>query len=143
MSQSHIVLPAFAQAMLTIIVLVLLGPARARSMAEKRQTMDDADVRVGRNAWSEQATKVSNSYKNQFELPVLFFAVVAYALILRQADALMIGLAWAFVASRAAHAAIHIGPNVIMWRGAAFLVGAAVLLAMWVMLAWRILAGAA
>ena len=143
MSQTQIVLPAVVQALLSIVVLVLLGPARARSMHEKRQSLDDADVRVGRNAWSEQATKVANNYKNQFELPVLFFAVIAFVLILRQADATMIGLAWAFALSRIVHAAIHVGPNVVAWRGAAFIFGASVLTVMWLLLAWRLLAGTA
>lgn len=143
MSQSHIVLPAAVQALLSVVVLIMLGPARARSMREARQTLGDADVRVGRNTWSEQALKVSNNYRNQFELPVLFFAVVAYALILRQADAFMIWLAWAFVATRIVHAAIHVGPNVIMWRALAFIVGAVILVTMWITLVWRILAGSA
>ena len=141
MSQSAIVLPAIVQALLAIVVLVLLGPARARSMRDGNQSLDDADVRVGRNTWSEQALKVSNSYKNQFELPVLFFAVVAFASILKQADAWMIGLAWGFVVSRVAHAAIHIGPNVVKWRGAAFLIGASLLSIMWLTLGWRVLTG--
>jgi hypothetical protein len=143
MSQSQIVLPAVVQALLSFVVLVLLGPARARSMRERKQTMEDADVRVGRNAWSEQALKISNNYKNQFELPVLFFAVVAFALILRQADAIMVGLAWVFALTRIVHAAVHIGPNVVVWRGLAFLVGAAALLAMWLVIGWRVLTGVA
>ena len=142
MSQSAILLPAVVQALLTMTVLILLGPARARSMRAERQTLGDDDVRVGRNRWSDQALKIANNYKNQFELPVLFFAVVGYALILRQGDALMTGLAWAFVGSRLVHAAIHIGPNVVIWRGAAFLVGAVVLATMWLVLGWRIWTGA-
>lgn len=142
MSQSAIFYPALVQAMLTIVVLLLMGPARSRSMREARQKLTDSDVKLGRNTWSEQALKISNNYKNQFEMPVLFFAAIAFALILKQADALMIGLAWAFSMSRIAHAVIHIGPNVVMWRGLAFIIGAAVLLAMWIALAWRVSIGA-
>lgn len=137
MAQSSIVLPAVLQALLTIAVLILLGPMRARSMREARQNLTDDDVRIGRNDWSEQAQKVANNYRNQFELPVLFFAVVAYAMILRQADALLTGLAWIFVITRIVHAAIHIGPNVVKWRGLAFIVGAVVLCTMWIVLGWR------
>lgn len=141
MSQSSIVLPAVAQALLSIVVLIILGPARSRSMRESRQTLDDADVRVGRNAWSEQATKIANNYKNQFELPVLFFAAVGYAYMLKQADAWMTGLAWVFVATRFAHAAIHIGPNIVVWRGTVFILGAVALTLMWLTLGWRLLDG--
>ena len=51
-------------------------------------------------------------------------------------------LAWVFAASRIVHAVIHIGPNVVMWRGVAFIFGAVVLLAMWLLLGWRVWAGA-
>ena len=142
MSQSAIFFPVLVQAVLSLMLLPVLGVRRARSMREHRQQITDKDVELGRNAWTGEATKAANNYRNQFELPVLFFAVVAFALILKQADPLMIGLAWAFAATRLVHAAIHVGPNVVRWRALAFIVGAAVLLTMWLVLGWRIWAGA-
>ena len=141
MSQSAIFFPVFVQALLTLCVLILLGPARARSMREAQQRLTDEDVRVGRNTWSEEATKVSNNFKNQFELPVLFYAVIAFAIALKQADPVMTGLAWIFAVSRLAHAAIHVGPNVVMWRGVAYIIGAATLLVLWLLLGWRVYVG--
>ena len=141
MSQSAIFFPVLVQALLTLAVLILLGPARARSMREQKQQLTDDDVRIGRNTWSEEATKVSNNFKNQFELPVLFYAIVAFALALKQADPVMTSLAWAFAVSRLVHAAIHVGPNVVMWRGVAYMIGAVALLAMWLLLGWRVWAG--
>jgi hypothetical protein len=135
--ETAIVYPVLVQVLLTFAVLILLGPARGRSMREARQRLTDSDVELGRNRWSDEALKISNNYKNQFELPVLFYAACALALILRHADPVMVGLAWAFAASRLVHAAIHIGPNIVRWRGLAFLVGAVALLAMWLRLAWR------
>ena len=135
--RQHLLYPAATQALLTIAVLILLGPVRARSMRQARQTLADADVRLSRNRWSDEAQKVANNYRNQFELPVLFFAAIAYAMILGQHDIVMVSLAWVFVASRIAHAAIHIGPNVVAWRGTAFLLGAVVLTMMWIRLVWR------
>lgn len=140
--QSSIFFPVLVQALLSLALLPMLGAARARSLRELDQTLDDEDVRLGTNRWTEQAVKVANCYKNQFEIPTLFFAVVAFALIFRQADPLLTALAWVFVATRLAHAAIHVGPNIVRWRGAAFLSGVVVLLAMWLILAWRV-AGAA
>ena len=54
---------------------------------------------------------------------MLFYAVVAFALITKGADALMIVLAWLFVLTRLVHAAIHIGPNKVRWRAPAFALG--------------------
>ncbi len=141
MSNSALVLPAVVQALLSILVLIGLGQARAQSMRERRQTLTDEDLRLSRNVWSDQAQKVANNYRNQFELPVLFFAVVAFAMILRPADTLMLWLAWIFVATRIVHAAIHIGPNVVKWRAAVFLVGASTVATMWIILGWRAVTG--
>ncbi len=141
MPQSAIFFPALVQALLSIGLLFLLGPARARSMRALKQAIGDKDVALGQNAWSEEATKIANNYKNQYEVPVLFFAVVVFAVIYRQADGLMTGLAWVFAVSRLVHAAIHVGSNVVMWRATAFLVGVATLLAMWLLLGFRLWTG--
>jgi hypothetical protein len=88
-NQTIINYPVLIQVLLTISVLVLLGPARRRSMCAKRQWLGDPEVALGSNEWSEEAAKRGNNYRNQFELPVLFYAVVAFALITGMADGLM------------------------------------------------------
>ncbi|MDX2158148.1 MAG: MAPEG family protein [Hyphomicrobiaceae bacterium] len=135
MKPTAILLPVVVQVALTVAVLVAMGPARAASMREKGQRLSDRDVTLGRNDWSDQAIKLANSYRNQFELPVLFYAVVAYALQTSAVDMVLVALAWVFAVSRIVHAAIHIGPNVVAWRGAAFLIGLVALIAMWTKLA--------
>jgi hypothetical protein len=137
-NQTVIIYPVLIQVLLTISVLVLLGPARRRSMCAKRQWLGDPEVALGSNEWSEEAAKRGNNYRNQFELPVLFYAVVAFTLITGVADGLMVVLAWLFVLSRLVHAAIHIGPNIVKWRGLVFILGAIVLLAMWLRLALHV-----
>lgn len=142
MSQSAIVLPAALQAVMSVLLLFLMGPARARSLRESKLTIEDHSVRLGINPWSDRAMQVSNNYKNQFELPVLFYAVVAFALVLKQADTIMIGLAWTFALSRLAHTAVHVSSNIVRWRAIFFVLGAIALLAMWLVLVWRIWNGA-
>ncbi len=139
MKPTAIILPVAVQAFLTVVVLVQLGRSRSQSMRDSRQKLGDDDVRLGRNAWSDQATKTANNYKSQFELPVLFYAVTAFLLITSGVDYLMVVLAWVFALSRIVHAIIHIGPNVIAWRFGAFFVGVVTLVAMWVKLTLHIL----
>ena len=141
MSQSAIFFPALVQALLSIGLLFLLGPARARSMRAAKQSVADRDVALGQNPWSDEATRIANNYKNQYEVPVLFYAIVAFAILFKQADGLMTSLAWVFALSRLVHTAIQVGPNVVMWRAAAFLVGVAALLAMWLLLGFRLWTG--
>lgn len=138
MSQNLIILPVAAQALLTCIVLFIL--AKRRGDALRAQGKTPQDMALAREAdWEAAAQKASNNYVNLFELPVLFYAATAFALITRTVDGWMIGLAWAFVASRAVHTAVHLTTNIVRWRGPVFLVGFIVLFAMWMLLVWRVL----
>src|SRR5262249_42342204 len=128
----------FVQVLLTLVVLISLAPARGRSMRVNRQRLSDVEVALGRNVWSDQATKRANNFKNQFEIPILFYAVVAFALITKGADSIMIVLAWLFVLSRLAHAAVHVGPNKIAWRAPIYVFGVAVIVVMWIKLALHV-----
>jgi hypothetical protein len=137
--QTAILTPVFLQIFLTFAILVSMGSARSASLRATRTHMNDKSVALGTYDWSEEAAKRASSFRNQFELPVLFYAAVALALILRQADALMTGLAWIFVVTRIAHATIHTGGNRVSQRFIAYLAGAAALALMWLVLAWRVL----
>jgi hypothetical protein len=136
-SQVDIMYPVFVQVLLTIMVYAMLITARARAL----RTMEPrrGDVAMGRVAWPDDATKRANNQRNQFEVPVLFYAVVGFALILKGADTLMIALAWLFVLTRMIHAAIHIGPNKIRWRLPAFALGLLIVALMWIKLLLHVL----
>jgi hypothetical protein len=134
MNQVAILYPVFAQVLLTAVVYSLLMVARSRALRAAGRTRGSADLAMGRYAWPEDAEKVAHNQRNQFELPVLFYAVTAFALVLNAVDLTMLALAWAFVASRVVHAAIHIGPNKVRWRGPAFVLGFLLVTAMWVRL---------
>jgi hypothetical protein len=133
MNQIAILYPVFVQVVLAFAVAVMMAIARSRAVPALRAP-GSSDLALGRVQWPEDAAKRAASYGNQFELPVLFYAVVAFALIAKGADLLMVILAWAFVLSRIVHAAIHIGPNRIRWRSPAFAVGFIILLVMWIKL---------
>jgi hypothetical protein len=134
MNQVAIFYPVFVQVLLTVVVYVLLLTARTRAIGAAGRQRGRGDIAMGRFAWPEDAEKRAHNQRNQFELPVLFYAVSGFALILNAADLPMVALAWAFVASRIVHAAIHIGPNKIRWRGPMFILGFIIVTAMWVKL---------
>jgi hypothetical protein len=133
MNPIAILYPVFVQVLLTFVVGATMAIARSRAVPALRNP-GSSDLALGRVRWPEDAAKRAANYGNQFELPVLFYAVVAFALIAKGADFLMIILAWAFVLSRIVHSAIHIGPNRIRWRSPAFAVGFIILLVMWIKL---------
>jgi len=99
------------------------------------------DIALGEPRWSPTAMQRGNAYRNQFELPVLFYVLMILLIVTRHADVLMVVLAWIFVLSRLMHAFVHVTSNYVPWRGMIFGVGALVLLVMWVIFAVRILAG--
>ena len=143
MTATNLLLPVFVQVLLTFVVLIWLGRARGNSLRQARASRVNPDVAKGTFAWSDAAAQASNNLKNQFEMPVLFYAGVAFALLLKQSDTLLLSLAWGFVLARIVHAFIHLGPNVVMWRFPAYLIGVACLLAFWITLMLRVLGGTA
>jgi hypothetical protein len=95
----------------------------------------------GRGApnWPTRATQIGNSFSNQFELPVLFYILIALALPLRHADLVIVLLSWVFVVTRFAHAGIFVTSNDLKQRSLAWFAGVLVLFAMWIYFALRIL----
>ena len=89
MNQVAILYPVFVQVLLTFVVLrpAGRGARRAPSATMDRQR-GNPDLAMGRVAWPDDAAKRAANYRNQFELPVLFYAVVAFALITKGADTL-------------------------------------------------------
>lgn len=134
MNQVAILYPVFVQVLLTFAVYGLLAVARARAISTMNRGRGNPDLALGRVEWPEDAIKRAANQRNQFELPVLFYAVTAFALIVSAADFLMVVLAWLFVLTRILHAAIHIGPNKVRWRSPMFALGVLILAIMWVKL---------
>jgi hypothetical protein len=139
MTVPAVLLPVFVQVGLTFFLLFWMGAVRLRALKGREVRLGDIALR--QPAWPERPTQISNAYDNQFQLPVLFYALVPLALITRKADLLFVVLSWIFVATRLAHAAIHTTSNNVQQRFMAFLAGAVVLLIMWIVFAAHILLG--
>ena len=139
MTVPAVLLPVFVQVGLTFFLLFWMGSVRLRAL--KGREVRVGDIALRQPAWPERPTQISNAYDSQFQLPVLFYALVPLALITRKADLLFVVLSWIFVATRLAHAAIHTTSNNVQQRFMAFLAGAIVLLIMWIVFAAHILLG--
>lgn len=137
MSIQAILLPVFAQVLLVVLLAILMGQRRAAAV--KAREVQKGEVDLGQKNWPPRAQAASNAYANQFELPVLFFALVPLAIITRKADLLFVVLSWLFVLSRYVHAGVYVTSNVIALRFGSFLAGVLLLLAMWTIFAVRIL----
>jgi hypothetical protein len=124
----HLLLPAFVQVALTVYVLTRMGQGRVRAVRSGQVKRSEIDTK---SAYSETVQKFANNYVSQFELPVLFYVVLLFALVTGLVDGVLIGLAWAFVGTRLVHSFVHTGTNIIAMRFKVFVAGLVFLVGMW------------
>jgi hypothetical protein len=137
MSVQIVLLPVFVQIGLTFALLLWMAGVR-------RQTLVSGETKIksivlGQPNWPARATQIGNCFKNQFEIPVLFYALIALALPVRHADFVIVLLSWVFVLTRFVHAGIFVSSNDLGQRSMAWFAGVLVLLVMWVYFALKIL----
>lgn len=133
-----LLLVVMAQVGLTLGLLWLLGTKRVPEVNSGRVRM--ADIALDTSAYPEAARKVSNSFDNQFQLPVILYVFAGMSLFLQPGWADVV-LALAFVASRFVHAAIHVTSNHVRRRFLVYTTGYGILLIWFFWLAIRILGG--
>ena len=126
-----------AQVFLTLGLLIWMG--RERVPRVMRGEIRVADIAVDKSAYPLKARLLSNSFDNQFQLPLLFFVGALAALHFGLVDWFVVGLAWLFIALRYVHAAIHVTTNRVFRRFAAYTAGLAVLALFWLWLVLRLL----
>jgi hypothetical protein len=132
-----VLLPVFVLIGLTFALLLWMAGARRGALVGGQTKI--RDIALGQPNWPARATQVGNCYRNQFELPVLFYALIALALPLRHADLVIVLLSWVFVVTRFLHAGIFVSSNDLGQRSMAWFAGVLVLLIMWVYFALKIL----
>ena len=113
--------PAVVQIALTSYVYVRLKNVKAEAV--KKGGVDRQKNALDPDAWPDAVRKVNNNIRNQFELPVLFYALTMIIWAIGAVNPLTLGLACLFVASRLVHTYIHTGPNIVKYRLRAFTVG--------------------
>lgn len=141
MTELSLLSPLFVQVALTFLLMGRMGLARVEAVKSGRTRF--AEIALGQPAWPDEVLKVSNAFRNQFELPVLFYVLVALVIATQRVDAVFAVLAWVFILSRLVHAIIHCTSNNVLRRFYAFLLGGVVLMAMWFYFGWTMLGPAA
>ena len=137
MSVQMVLLPVFVQVGLTFALLIAMALGRRRALVSGETK--SRDIALGEPNWPKGATQFANCYRNQFELPVLFYVLIALALPLRHADLFIVLMSWVFVVTRFLHAGIFVTSNDVRQRGLVWFAGVLVLLAMWIYFALKML----
>lgn len=139
MSIKFVLLPLFVQVVLTFGLLLWLGMLRRNDL--RSGAVRSPEIALRQPNWPARTQQVANCFSNQFELPVLFYALTILEIVMRQANLVFVVLAWLFVLARLAHAYEHTTRNFVMRRGALYGVGLVALIAMWLVFMVRIMAG--
>jgi hypothetical protein len=137
MSIQMVLLPVFVLVALTFALLLWMVGARRQALVGGETRI--RDIALGQSNWPVRATQIGNCYRNQFELPLLFYTLIALALPLGHADLFIVLMSWVFVVTRFVHAGIFVTSNDLGRRSTAWLAGVLVLLAMWIYFALKIL----
>lgn len=107
-------------------------------MRRNKVSFQSLTTREGQERLSD-VMKVSDNFENQFEIPVLFYALLVTLMFTYHSDATYLICAWLFVLTRAIHAIIHCTVNNVALRFTAHFLGSAILGAMWVRFAIQVL----
>ena len=137
MSVQMVLLPVFVLVGLTFFLLLWMAVGRGQALKGRETSLKD--VAQGQAKWPTRVAQIGDCYSNQFEIPVLFYVLIALALPLRHADFFIVLMSWVFVVTRFAHAGIFVTSNNVQTRSLAWFAGVLVLLAMWIYFALKIL----
>lgn len=122
--------PLIVQAFVTLALYVVMSRARIASIKQGRAKV--SDFRLPNRDEGNDTRAIANAVTNQFELPVLFFAVCLSAHAAGVVSAVMIVLAWCFVLTKTAHSYVHATSNRIRHRRPIFIAAFFVVTLMWV-----------
>ncbi len=131
--------PALAQVLLTLLVWVALYAARLPEIARRR--LDPQQLATSRLAAGVlEDVAAADNFRNLFEVPVLFLAVLPLLVLADAAGPAAVALAWGFVALRVLHSLIHLTYNRVVHRFLAYAASTLCAFALWGLLAaalWR------
>jgi hypothetical protein len=131
-----LLLPAFIHVAWVMLLGFRMGRARTGAIRAGRARI--AEIALDNTRWPDDVRKFANNYDNQFQVPMLFYAVLPLLLITQLADIGSVVLGWAFVVGRIAHSLVHTGSNNVMRRFYGFVVSFVAVAAMWAWFALRL-----
>ena len=116
---SSILWPMLAQIGWTFVLYVWLAIARSRAVA--RGEVKYSAFALGRNEPTDVA-RITRNLANQFELPVIFYAVVVLLVVIGRVSTIDVLAAWVFVAGRVIHTLVQTLTDDVPLRGRAFVI---------------------
>lgn len=131
-----IVWPMLAQFALTLALYVWLSIARKRAVG--RGETEYAAFVLGHDEPLHVA-RITRNLANQFELPVLFYALVLMLVTAGDVTTFDVIAAWLFVVGRVLHMVVQTFTDNVLLRGRVFAINYLAVIAMAGHLAWRLI----
>ena len=131
-SLSNMMTPVLALVVWTLVILVWLYARRIPAM--RKAGIDPAKIKGSESYASlppmnPKAVWVADNYNHLHEQPTIFYALCVYTHLVGPGnDALMVGLAWAYVGIRIVHSLIQVTTNYVPLRFAIFNIGSLMLM---------------
>ncbi len=132
-------IPFLLMMTLALIVWGVMGARRIRWVRSQNGAIKSFATRADMKDAPVEVRQAADNFQNQFELPVLFYALCLYLAWGNEVGAEQIWLAYFFVAMRYLHSFIHCTYNRISHRFWVYVSGAAALWLMLLMTLWGLL----
>ncbi len=122
--------PTLVHLALIQFLFVMVSIRRQQAVRETDLEVDDL-AHAGREP--ELSRRWARNLDNQFQLPMLYYALVAILIALQEASVAQIVLAWFFALGRIAHTIVQTRTDNVALRGQVFIVNYAALSFMWLL----------
>ena len=129
MGAAAVLAPVFVEVALTFGLLFWVGALRVEAV--RSGAVRSRDIALREPNWPPRILQVANAYQSQLELPLLFYLLSMLVLFTGRATVTLLVLSWLFVISRLLHSLVHVTTNNVPRRFFMFLIGATILLLMW------------
>jgi hypothetical protein len=116
-----LVWPMLAHIGWVFVLYVWLTLARKRAVARGEVAVGD----FARHAEPQHVARITYNLTNQFELPVIFYALAVLLIATKNVTALDLIAAWVFVAGRVIHSLVQCLTDNVALRGQVFMVNVA------------------
>lgn len=126
----HLVFACSSLIGLTLSVCVYLLIHRVKTMKAERIKPQSVALSAQRIEVFKDS-RLADNYNHLLELPILFYALCALAIVTQTISTWFVVLAWCFVISRFVHSAIQCGNNNVMQRFSVFVIGVFLMGMLW------------
>ena len=135
MNNAAIFWPVIIQAMVTLYLYIPMSARRIASV--KSGTAKASDYRLIEKE-PEDVRQMTRAIANQYETPILFYAVCISAYVTQNAGMVMLVLAWVYVVIKCAHVYVQTTSNRLRIRRPIFMLSFLTLMIMWAIFALQL-----